>query len=433
MTKPKVQMNAAHRALLFVILVSSFVIPALAQENTPPPEKKGVQLQFIPPPMEGTISMAVYDSTGKLIRTLHQDAPTTDFFPALNGLITYWDGKDDSGKLMPAGKYHAKGYMMTDNDFDGVAFLGNDFVDADGKVQIHRIAQILVTQKGNLAVLENTAAQPGDTMFVLDPTGKISTPDKADLHDPLGDIQVKDGKLVPTGGTNEKPLDIPGLDHPIAASAGRDGTIWVIDGADVKQLAPDGHVLRHLATKAGDPAPIQIQASPLVDEIFLLEQNDKLQRIRALVLQPDAKATGATANASVWKVMFTKTILFSDKIDQVRDLLKTSDGKPFIPQDKITLKLAPNPLEQNKAATLDIAIGADDKGSFIKTLDGLPLCRVSETPRLQWAALALESDGKTVTIFQSDGSVIEQFKAANLSNMAGFDAGDFDFDPATVK
>ena len=47
--------------------------------------------------------------------------------------------------------------------------------------------------------------------------------------------------------------------------------------------------------------------------------------------------------------------------------------------------------------------------------------------------MALEADGKTVTIFQSDGSAVEQFKAGKLDNMAAFDAGDFDFDPAKMK
>ena len=134
---------------LLVFISSFWLHPSaiLAQENTPPPEKRGVQLLFAQPPMEGTISMGVYDSTGKLVRVLHQDAPTpdskdaptTDFFPALNGLITFWDGKDDSGKLMPAGKYRAKGYMMADMDFDGVAFLGNDW-STDEK-HVRRVAQ----------------------------------------------------------------------------------------------------------------------------------------------------------------------------------------------------------------------------------------------------------------------------------------------------
>ena len=110
-----------------------------------------------------------------------------------------------------------------------------------------------------------------------------------------------------------------------------------------------------------------------------------------------------------------------------------TDGKPFVPQDKIGVRLLPNPLEQDKVNALDISIGVDANGSFLKAGDGLPLCRVSETPNLKWVAMAREPDSKIITIFQSDGAVVEQFKARKLANMMAFDAGDFDFDPAKVK
>lgn len=430
--------------LYFVILVLlslGGIITAIAQENTPPPEKRGVQLMFAQPPMEGTISMGVYDSTGKLVRVLHQEAPTTDFFPALNGLITFWDGKDDSGKPMPAGKYHAKGYMMAGMDFDGVAFLGNDFVDKDGNVKIKHIDEIAATKKGNLWLvnyLQATESDPKKGMLeiCMDPAGL-----SVDVEPPMAQtLVVKDGKIVPVGDANAPKL--PGIEHPVDICNGRGGTFWVIDGTDIKQLSADGEILRHLATKTGDPAPLRVQASPVGDEIYLLEQNDKLQRVRGLALLPGAAGSASPApspaadpgqKSSLWKVTFDKAIVFSDKIEQALPLLKMADGKPFVPQDKIPLKLAPNPLENDKPGALDVAIGTDAKGSFIKTLDGLPLCRVSDTPNLKWAAIALEADGKTVTIFQSDGSVIEQYKATKLSDMAGFDAGDFDFDPAEVK
>lgn len=430
--------------LCFVILVlfpPSGIIPAIAQETTPPPEKRGVQLLFAQPPMEGTISMGIYDSTGKLVRVLHQDAPTTDFFPALNGLITFWDGKDDSGKPMPAGKYHAKGYMMADMDFDGVAFLGNDFVDKDGNVKIKHIDEIAATKKGNLWLvnyLQPTESDPkkGMAEVCLDPAG-----DFVDIEPAMTQtLVVKDGKIVPI--RNVKAPEFSAVEHPVDICDGRGGTFWVIDGTDIKQLSPDGEILRHLAMKEGSPAPVRIQASPVGDEIYVLEQNDKLQRVRGLALLP---GTGGGASpspsppadpaqkSSLWKVTFDKTIIFSDKIEQALPLLKMADGKPFVPQDKIPLKLQPNPLENDKPGALDVAIGIDAKGSFIKTLDGLPLCRVSDTPNLKWAVIALEADGKTVTIFQSDGSVVEQYKATKLANMAGFDAGDFDFDPANMK
>ncbi|MGB8353362.1 MAG: hypothetical protein WCD79_05705, partial [Chthoniobacteraceae bacterium] len=137
--------------------------------------------------------------------------------------------------------------------------------------------------------------------------------------------------------------------------------------------------------------------------------------------------------SSTWKVVSSKSIRFSDTIDQVRDLLKTPGGKPFTPQDKIRLTLLPNPLEQDKLGAVDISIGTDAKGSFLKAGDGLPLCRVSETPNLRWAAMSGEPGSKVITIFQGDGAVVEQFKAGKLANMMSFDCGDFDFDPAKVK
>ena len=391
--------------------------------------------------MEGTISMGIYDSAGKLVRALHQDAPTSDFFPALNGIITFWDGKDDSGKLMPAGKYRAKGYMMGEMDFEGVAFLCNDFVDKDGNVQIHRIKSIHAEFSGICTVTEITRGDGANIVF-LDPTGK---PTKlTDTEGRLDVFLVKEGKAFNVTDMTGTPLQLPGVEHLAAISQGRNGTLWVIDGTDVKQLASDGQLMRHLATKAGDPPPVHIEASPVTDEIYLLEQNDKLQRVRGLALvsgteggaspsPQSSPSVDSSQKSSIWKVMFTKTITFSDKLEQVRDLLKMSDGKPFVPQDKIHLSLRPNPLEQGKQGALDIGIGVDAKGSFIKAVDGLPLCRVSETPDLKWAAMARESDGRTITIFQSDGAVVEQFKVSKLANMAAFDAGDFDFDPATMK
>src|SRR5208337_3556109 len=97
MTKPEARAMALRCAIFFVILISSFVFSRA--QDAEAPKKSGVQLMFIPPPMEGAISLGIYDATGKLVRVLHQEAPATDFFAALNGLITYWDGKDDSGKL----------------------------------------------------------------------------------------------------------------------------------------------------------------------------------------------------------------------------------------------------------------------------------------------------------------------------------------------
>src|SRR4051812_46262195 len=47
--------------------------PAPDQTPSPSPART-VRISFVPPPMEGTISLGVYDEAGKLVRVLHQNA-----------------------------------------------------------------------------------------------------------------------------------------------------------------------------------------------------------------------------------------------------------------------------------------------------------------------------------------------------------------------
>jgi hypothetical protein len=62
--------------------------------------------------MEGTISLGIYDQTGKRVRTLHREAKGDEFVAALDGYITHWDGLDDAGRPLPPGHYSASGYMV---------------------------------------------------------------------------------------------------------------------------------------------------------------------------------------------------------------------------------------------------------------------------------------------------------------------------------
>ena len=62
--------------------------------------------------MEGTISLGIYGQSGKLVRVLHQNAQLNDFTIGADALVTRWDGKDDAGLDLPAGEYHARGYLI---------------------------------------------------------------------------------------------------------------------------------------------------------------------------------------------------------------------------------------------------------------------------------------------------------------------------------
>jgi hypothetical protein len=93
--------------------------PAPAPTPTPTPSPtsaatpaRTVKLSFVPPPMRGTISLGIFDANGDLVRVLFREAKISDFTVADDALTTTWDGTDDSGGYLPAGRYRARGYMV---------------------------------------------------------------------------------------------------------------------------------------------------------------------------------------------------------------------------------------------------------------------------------------------------------------------------------
>ncbi|HJX26223.1 MAG TPA: hypothetical protein VJ252_08715 [Chthoniobacterales bacterium] len=93
-------------------------IAGLAQETptvapTPSPSPvRAVRISFLPPPLEGTISLGIYDANGQLVRVLHQEAELDEFTVGADALVTNWDGKNDDGEDLPSGKYHARGFLV---------------------------------------------------------------------------------------------------------------------------------------------------------------------------------------------------------------------------------------------------------------------------------------------------------------------------------
>ena len=73
---------------------------------------RSVPLRFVPPPMDGTISLGIWDSNDKLVRVLHRESKIDAFTIEENSLSTNWDGKSDAGEDLPAGKYRARGYLV---------------------------------------------------------------------------------------------------------------------------------------------------------------------------------------------------------------------------------------------------------------------------------------------------------------------------------
>jgi hypothetical protein len=187
---------------------------------------RSVRISFVPPPLEGRISLGIYGANGKLLRVLHREANLNQFEIGADALVTQWDGKDSEGTDLPPGKYHARGYMV-------------------------------------------------------------------------GSLKVED------------------------------------------------------LNQAGTPPP---------------ENN---------------------------------------------------------PSASVRVKLMPNPLDKNKRAIVELAAGFDGNATYLKTIDDLPLVRVSESPNLIRVLIMQKSD-KSVDLWQDDGAGFHQLRVSNLDQMMAFDCGEFE-------
>jgi len=201
--------------------------PPPAPEQTPSASPaRNARISFVPPPMEGTISLGIFDKNGKLVRVLHQEAKLNEFAIGADALVTQWDGKNDDKEDLPTGKYRGRGYLV-------------------------------------------------------------------------GSLKIED-----------------------------------------------------LGQRSG-----------------LAIEND------------------ATRNVKV--------------------------------------RLVPNPLRNDRRSIVDIGVGFDSDGSYLKTNDDLPLITVSEMPNLIRAGITRKSEN-AVDIWQDDGTTVRQFRISNLDQMMAFDCGEFE-------
>ena len=99
-------------------------------------------ISFLPPPLDGTISLGIYDAKGKLVRVLHREADINEFKIGADALWTVLDGKDDAEENAPAGKYSAHGFVVGDVKIEGVGFFFNDFVTSHDSPRIRHLSQV---------------------------------------------------------------------------------------------------------------------------------------------------------------------------------------------------------------------------------------------------------------------------------------------------
>jgi hypothetical protein len=373
-----------------------FACGALAQESpsplpTPTPlSARTVRISFVPPPIEGTISLGIYDPAGKLVRVLHRESETDDFTIGHDALITEWDGKNDAGEDLPAGKYSARGYAVGSLGVEGIDYFFNDWVTDENSPHIKQIGGLALSGSNLRLSAELASGEHAEFLYDLVQGTMVRSNTAAGSIDP---------------------------------ARGKENTRWVVAGSEFQQLSPANEILRHLVYSANDPQPKAVAASDQEDKIFVLEQNQDRQRLRGLTLIETKVDTTKQQSISDWKVDFEKSIVAHKDFSLADGKAVATAGKAS--PEKITLRLQPNPLKRDKPGAVEVSVGFDNDGSYLKTADGLPLRTISDTPHLSRALLAASGE-KALDVFQDDGAVVEQFRISNADQMMAFDCGDFE-------
>jgi hypothetical protein len=127
-----------------IVALFALAVVANAQESptvspspsASPASARSVRISFLPPPLEGTISLGVYDKSEQLVRVLHQEAEVDEFTVGADALVTKWDGKNDDGEDLPAGKYHARGYLVGHLKVEDLGKTSQPDANAAGTVQV---------------------------------------------------------------------------------------------------------------------------------------------------------------------------------------------------------------------------------------------------------------------------------------------------------
>jgi hypothetical protein len=146
--------------LSFLCVCGVLATTAIAQEAP----VRSVRISFLPPPLEGTISLGVYDTSGKLVRVLHREAELAEFEVGADALHTKWDGRNDAGEALPAGKYSARGFAVGDLHVDDPQTPADATMPPRTNVSVKLVANPLAA--GKRQVVEITAGYDEDGTFL---------------------------------------------------------------------------------------------------------------------------------------------------------------------------------------------------------------------------------------------------------------------------
>ncbi len=219
------------KRFVYVALLLLSGLPAQAREPLPP-DLNRVTAELAAPPIEGTVSIGVFDKTGKCVRVLYKNTVQDRIPAALNGYLVTWDGKNDAGMLVEKGEYEIRGVTVGDVTIEGEAWHFNDWHTDSAERNPSQIAAVRLLENGDFVILD-----PAGWLFRYHFDGQLawSTPvpeesfglavlaDRVCVCSPRKVVCVD----LETGSASEPSPTISGL---ISLASSNDALLGIIDG-----------------------------------------------------------------------------------------------------------------------------------------------------------------------------------------------------------
>lgn len=438
------------RSVILLVAALGLLCPGLL----PAQEKPAVQVEIVPPPLEGTVSIGVFDAKGKCVRVLAKNAAQDSLPAALNGWAISWDGKTTDGREAAAGNYEIRGCIVGNEvKADGVAWHFNDWLDPEHPEDAPTgIEDVELLPDGDFAV------QFGSKWSVFTPDGSRRGISAHPERSKSGSaIAVKGNQTACFDGSKlwlwkgGEPEELP--IHPdgeiLDLTFGGESTLWWIaktpEGRTLHSLNLADEKERELVPDDSSGTMSAISVSADDHTIALLNRDEQATtfRILRLIDQPPGEKSEPGQIISVWKTLLQR------QITPCGEFGFTEKGG-LIPQGKIDARqslqipLIENPLTPGMRTRLQIRLAAGDGGVWISTSDGLPLIPVAAG--MVSSRMAIVDGGQPgsarVFLLQSVGvpdsilqpAAVAEYAITRLENMMTFTAGSVQWPPGpTLK
>jgi hypothetical protein len=143
------------------------------------------------------------------------------------------------------------------------------------------------------------------------------------------------------------------------------------------------------------------------------------------------KTAVTDTGVNIWQTLFEHQILNTETQAAAAKWLPALKKAP--PSGKLKVPLTPSSIDTNQTPSAEVIASFDDEGLQLRSADGLLLRRITSTPGIKWACLAVDPADRTkLRMFQSDGAVIEEFSLPLPLSATPLDAGTFT-PPTSVK